>query len=161
VISKFRLQFKRKRTEILSPKCNKRHFSASPKSCLYRRPRLIYLAEQRESSRKCEVRDGEISVCLKGSAQPSDCFGIGFELHLGDANPYEPPMGKSVARRKAECLVEVGFYFRASTKKILGVPMTPCAVARLRSSTDARSHSAMPWTMRLVSIWTRPRNKYA
>jgi hypothetical protein len=66
------------------------------------------------------VRDGEILVCLKGSAQPSDCFGIGFELH--DANPYERPMGKSVARRTAKCLVEVGFYFRASTKKILGVP---------------------------------------
>ena len=35
---------------------------------------------------------------------------------------HEPSVGQDVARRKAECLVDVGFGFCASTKKKLGVP---------------------------------------
>ena len=51
---------------------------------------------------------------------PDDRFGIGSELHLGKADPYHPSMSHGVARRKAECLVDVRFGFCASTKKILG-----------------------------------------
>ena len=63
-----------------------------------------------------------ISVCLKAPTQPRDCFGIGVERHLGDADPYEPPRGQSVARREAERLVDVGFGFRAAIKENFGKP---------------------------------------
>ena len=68
------------------------------------------------------MRKGIIPICLEAPAQPSDCFGIGIELHLGKADTYHPSMGQSVARRKAECLVDVSFGFCASTKEDLGEP---------------------------------------
>ena len=34
--------------------------------------------------------------------------------------------------------------------------MKACAVAKLRSNANARSHSAMPWAARFVNIWTTP-----
>jgi hypothetical protein len=43
-------------------------------------------------------------------------------MQLGDADPYHPSRGKSVARRKAERLLNVTFGFCASTKEIFGVP---------------------------------------
>ena len=58
--------------------------SASP--ALHRSPRLIQLAEPRQCSREMEMRDGIISVCVEAPAQPDDRFGIGIELHLGEAD---------------------------------------------------------------------------
>src|SRR5215831_14278218 len=92
------------------------------KSCLHGRSRLVHLAEPRENSRETEMRGGVISVCLKTPAQPSCCFGVGIERHLGESDPYEPPVGMRVTRRKAKRLNNVSFGFRAATKKILGIP---------------------------------------
>ena len=66
------------------------------------------------------MREGMISVCVDAPAQPDDCFSIEIEVHLGEADPYHPSVGKGVARRKAECLVDVSFGFCPSTKKKLG-----------------------------------------
>ena len=69
-----------------------------------------------------EMRGGEISVGVEAPAQPSDRFGIAIELCLGDTDPHHPDIGLGVARRKAECLVDVGFGFFGSTKQYFGVP---------------------------------------
>jgi hypothetical protein len=92
------------------------------KSRLHRGPRLIQLPEQRESSSEMEMRERVIPVCLDASAQPGDCFSIGVEMQLGDADPYHPLRSKGVARRKAKRLLDVTFGFCASTKEIFGVP---------------------------------------
>ena len=64
---------------------------------------------------------GIISVGLEAPTQPDDRFGIGTELRLGEATHTIHRVSKDVARRKAECLVDVSFGFCASTEKILGV----------------------------------------
>jgi hypothetical protein len=77
------------------------------KSRLHCGPRFVQLPEPRQRSRENEMRGGMVSVCVKSPAQPDDCFGIGTELHLGEADDCHPSMGKNVARRKAECLIDV------------------------------------------------------
>jgi hypothetical protein len=92
------------------------------KSRLHCGPRFVQLPEPRQRTREKEMRERVISVSFDAPAQPDDRFSIGIEVHLGDADPYHPSMGKGVARRKAECLVEVRFGFCASAKKNLCAP---------------------------------------
>src|SRR6266478_646167 len=94
------------------------------------------------------MRDGIIPVCVEAPAHPDDCFGIGTELRLGKADPYHPSRSLGVARRKAECLVDMRFGFCASTKKILGeadMSMSPGQIAiqrqRLLAFSDALSYA--------------------
>jgi len=61
-----------------------------------------------------------IAVCVEAPAQPDHCFGICTELSLGEPDRYHPSIGKGVARRKAECFVDMSFSFRASPEKMLG-----------------------------------------
>ncbi len=133
--------------------------SASP--ALRGGPRLVQRAELRQGGGEMEMREGIIAVGLDASAQPSDRFGIGAELQLGEADEHHPPEGKDIARREAKRLVDMGLGFRAATQKILGQTDQPCASARLRSSANACSHSAMPWAARFVRIWTTPNSKWA
>src|ERR1700730_18699005 len=90
------------------------------KSCWYGSPRLVQHAETRQSSRKTEMHDGVVPVCVEAPAQPDDSFGIKVELHLGEANPRHPSGGQGIARRKEECLLNVAFGFLATAEKILG-----------------------------------------
>src|SRR5439155_20942709 len=87
------------------------------KSCLHGGPCLVLLAELRQSSGKTEMRDGIISVGFETPAQPSDRFGVGVELNFGEADPHHPPGGDGIARRKTECLLDVGFGFRTTAKE--------------------------------------------
>ena len=89
------------------------------KSRLHRGARLVQFAEPRRAQPEMEMRERIVSVCVEAPAHPDDCFGIGTELRLGKADLYHPSRGKGVARRKAECLVDVRFGFCASTKKTL------------------------------------------
>ena len=89
------------------------------KSCLYGSPRLVQHAETRQSSRKTEMHDGVVPVCVEAPAQPDDSFGIKVELHLGEADPRHPSGGQGIARRKAECLLNVYFGFLATADKDL------------------------------------------
>ena len=60
--------------------------------------------------------DRIISVCVKASTQPDNCFGIEIELRLGEADPHHPLIGKIIARRKPKCLVDMSFGFCAPTE---------------------------------------------
>src|ERR1700739_4420744 len=90
------------------------------KSCLHGSPRLVKRAEPRQSSRELEMRVGVVSVCVEAPAQPDDCFGIEVELHLGEANPHHTSASQGIARRKAQCLLNVCSGFLATAEKILG-----------------------------------------
>jgi len=59
------------------------------------------------------MRRGKVSVGVEAPAQPS-------ELRLGEADPYHPSVGKGIARRKPERLVDVSFGFFASAQNVLG-----------------------------------------
>ena len=83
-------------------------------------PRFVQPSEPRECGREIEMRDGNIPVCVEAPVHPEDCFGIGTKLRLGKAHIKHPPVCKGIARRKAECLVDVSFSLCASTKEILG-----------------------------------------
>src|SRR5215471_5653298 len=74
---------------------------------------------------------GKIPICVEAPAHPDDSFGIGFELRLGEADYRHPSVGTGVARRKAECLVDVGFGFSASTKKNLCAPDESMSVGQI------------------------------
>ena len=86
---------------------------------MYRGARLLKFAKPRQGSAELEMRERIVSVCVEAPTHPTDCFGIGTELHLGKAHVYQPFRSKGVARRKAECLVDVRFGFFAPTKKKL------------------------------------------
>src|SRR5262249_8759315 len=87
------------------------------KSPLHCGLRFVQLPELRQCGRQIKMREGGISVCVEAPAHPDDCFGIGTELRLGEADHCHPSVGTGVARRKAECLVNVSFSFCASSKK--------------------------------------------
>src|SRR5690349_14441174 len=46
------------------------------KSCLYGGPRLVQRAETHQRSRKTEMHNGVVPVCVEGPVQPDDSFGI-------------------------------------------------------------------------------------
>src|SRR5882672_5768940 len=77
------------------------------KSRLRDRPRLTQRAEQCKGSSEPKMRRRIISVSLDASTEPSDCFGICIELHLGEANIEQPPEGVDIARREAERFVDM------------------------------------------------------
>lgn len=90
------------------------------KSCLHRGARLVQPTESRQSSGEIEMRDGIISICFQPPVQPRDRFGVGVQLHLGEAHPHHPTGGGRIARRKTECLLDVGFGFRGAAEKNFG-----------------------------------------
>ena len=49
-----------------------------------------------------ECANGVISVCIKTPTHPRDCFVIGVERHLGDADLSKPPMGHRCREEKGE-----------------------------------------------------------
>ena len=57
------------------------------KSRLHCGPRFVQLPEPRQRSRKIEMCDGMVSVCVEAPADPEDCFVIGIEVRPGDADP--------------------------------------------------------------------------
>lgn len=114
------------------------------KSCLRSGPRLIQRAEQRQDGGESKMRNRIISVGLETSTEPSYRFGVGIELHFGEADHLQPPEGGDVARREAERFVDMGLSSAPRPREFMAKPMAACALARFRSNANARSHSAMP-----------------
>src|SRR6516165_4829801 len=81
--------------------------------------RFVQLPEPRQRRRQIKLREGRIAVCVEAPPQPDDSFGIGTKLRLRETDHCHPSVGTGVARRKAECLVNVSFSFCASSKKNL------------------------------------------
>ena len=88
--------------------------------------------------------------------QPSDRFGVGTELQLGDAGEHDPPERESIARRETECLSDMGLGFRAATNNTCQADETvrdgQISVQRQRPLAfgDALSRSVR-------KIWTKPK----
>src|SRR6516165_1886118 len=72
-------------------------------------------AARASRSRQIKMHEGSVSVCVNAPAHPDDGFRIGTELLLGEADHCHPSVGIGVARRKAQCLVDVSFALCAST----------------------------------------------
>ena len=85
-------------------------------------PRLIQLTDERQGSREIEMRNGIISVGLKAPAQPDNRFGVGALPKFGETDKHTSSIDECIARREAECLVDMSFGFPAPTKKKLREP---------------------------------------
>jgi hypothetical protein len=117
-----------KEGRVVAPRTGNITIAACGETRIERKPRfhgsmgLVQLPEPRQRTRELEMRGGIISVFVEAPAKPYDCFGIGIELHFGEADPSYPAIGKGVARGEAQSLADVSFGFCPSTKKIFCVP---------------------------------------
>ena len=67
------------------------------------------------------MREGKVSVGFNAAEKPADRFGVFSELQLGEPDQQQPSECKDIARRKAQCFVDmrVSFY-SAPRKKLCG-----------------------------------------
>src|SRR5450755_3749298 len=61
------------------------------------------------------MRDRIISVCFDAAAEAANCFGIRVKLQFGEADQQQPIEGEDIARREAECFVDMGLSLCGAT----------------------------------------------
>ena len=103
----------------------------------------------------------KISIDSDRSTQPSHCVLVAAEIELGDPSRRKPIEGKNVTRTDAKRSRTWPSVSSASPLKSLAIPIVACAAAKLRSSSNARSHSAIAWRPWLAQISTRPKIRWA